>query len=120
MKVALAVHHHPPGYGGPYAAVSETAYYLYKKNLDIKLLVGENEYTTFKRDYNSIFKPIDLLHYFGIWTPNHIKVFYSAKKLKKKIIISPLGALEPWSMQQKKNQKKTSLVFLSKKNIRRL
>ena len=115
MKVALAIHHHSPGYGGPYKAISETAYYLYKKNLDIKLLVGENQYTAFKRDYNAIFKSIDLLHYFGIWTPNHIKVFYSAKKLKKKIIISPLGALEPWSMQQKKIKKKLAWFFYQKK-----
>ena len=59
-----------------------------------------------KRDYVSIFKSVDLLHYFGIWTPNHFKVFYSAKKAKKKIIISPLGALEPWSMLQKRFKKK--------------
>ena len=37
MKVALAIHHHSPGYGGPYTAISETAYYLYKKNLNINL-----------------------------------------------------------------------------------
>ena len=105
MKVALAIHHHSPGYGGPYTAISETAYHLYKKNLDIKLLENQNQYTTFKRDYNSIFKTVDLLHYFGIWTPNHLRVFYSAKKAKKKIIISPLGALEPWAMKQKKIKK---------------
>ena len=106
MKVALAINHHSPGYGGPYKSISETAYYLYKKNLEINLLFGENQYSTFKRDYNAIFQSVDLLHYFGIWTPNHIKVFYSAKKLKKKIVISPLGALEPWSMLQKNSKKK--------------
>ena len=58
MKVALAIHHHSPGYGGPYKAISETAYYLYKKNLDINLLFGQNQYASFGRDYNSIFKRI--------------------------------------------------------------
>ena len=77
--------------------------------------MAENQYTTFKRNYNAILKSIDLLHCFGIWTPDHIKVFYSAKKLKKKIIISPLGALEPWSMLQKKYKKKLAWFIYQKK-----
>jgi|TARA_Y100000031_G_scaffold156966_1_gene214551 glycosyltransferase involved in cell wall biosynthesis len=115
MKVALSIHHHSPSYGGPYTVISETAYYMYKKNLNINLLMAENQYTTFKRNYNAILKSIDLLHCFGIWTPDHIKVFYSAKKLKKKIIISPLGALEPWSMLQKKYKKKLAWFIYQKK-----
>ena len=35
--------------------------------------------------------------------------------IKKKIIISTLGSLEPWSLEQKKIKEKNSLVLISKK-----
>ena len=50
MKVVLSIHHHSPSYGGPYTVISETAYYMYKKNLNINLIMAENQYTTFKRN----------------------------------------------------------------------
>jgi len=42
MKIALCVDHHYPGYGGPYTAVSDTAYHLYKSNVGIKLIYENN------------------------------------------------------------------------------
>ena len=59
----------------------------------------------------------DLIHNFGVWSLFHIYNFYLSKKNKKPLIISPLGMMEPWSLNQK-NQKKNCLSSLSKKNIK--
>tara|TARA_Y100001958_G_C21183625_1_gene513088 strand:- start:407 stop:1447 length:1041 start_codon:yes stop_codon:yes gene_type:complete len=105
MKIGLAIHHHSPGYGGPYTVLSEAANYLYKNKINLKIFFNENQYTNFKLNYKEIIKNLDLIHLFGIWDPFHIKTYLKAKKLKKKIIISTLGALEPWSIKQKKFKK---------------
>ena len=106
MKIGLAINHHSPGHGGPFTVLSEAAKYLYLNKVDIRIFFNENQFTNFKLNLNEIVKHRDLLHLFGIWDPFHIKVFYKAKKLKKKIVISTLGALEPWSLKQKKFKKK--------------
>ena len=43
------------------------------------------------------------------------KLFLQTKLNKKKIIISTLGALEPWSLEQKKLKKKIAWFFYQKK-----
>lgn len=105
MKIAFVVDNHSPAYGGPYTVISDQAYNLYKNNINIKVLYNSNSFGKFNRNYSEIFKRIDLVHIFGIWRPKIIFAFLQAKKQKKKIIISPLGALEPWSMSQKKIKK---------------
>jgi glycosyltransferase involved in cell wall biosynthesis len=60
-------------------------------------------------------KSRDLFHLFGIWDPFHIQLFLRAKLNKKKIIISTLGALEPWSLEQKRLKKKLAWHLYQKK-----
>jgi len=114
MKIILATENHFPGYGGPYTAISQTAYHLYLKGIDFKCIFERSNYENYKLDYKEIFKEIDVVHLFGIWTPWHLRAFYAAKKLNKKIIISPLGATEPWSMSQKKIKKKIAWFLYQK------
>ena len=115
MKIALCVDHHYPGYGGPYTAVSDTAYHLYKSNVGIKLIYENNGHSIIRRNYHEIFQNVDLIHTFGIWTPSHYRAFKNAKKAKKKIIISPLGSTEPWAMKQKKIKKKLAWYLYQKR-----
>ena len=51
------------------------------------------------------FEDFDIIHLYGLWQPFHNKSSQGSKKNFKKIIMSPLGALEPWSMSQKKLKK---------------
>ena len=118
MKIGLAIHHHSPGYGGPFTVLSESAKYLYKNNIDTRMFINQNQFSKFNLNLNEITKSRDLFHVFGIWDPFHIRLFFWAKLNKKKIIISTLGALEPWALEQKKLKKKSCLVFLSKKNFK--
>ena len=37
MKIGLAIHHHSPGYGGPFTVLSESAKYLYQNNIDARI-----------------------------------------------------------------------------------
>jgi glycosyltransferase involved in cell wall biosynthesis len=117
MKILLCTENHFPGYGGPYTAISQTAYNLYKRNIFFKLIFEKTSNHTYKLDYKEIFKDFDICHFFGIWTPWSIKTFRIAKKLNKKIIISPLGALEPWALSQKSIKKKIAWKIYQKKII---
>ena len=118
MKIGLAIHHHSPGYGGPFTVLSELAKYLYKNNIDTRMFINQNPFSKFNLNLNEIVKSRDLFHVFGIWDPFHIKLFLRAKLNKKKIIISTLGALEPWALEQKKLKKKIAWFFYQKKNFR--
>ena len=45
------------------------------------------------------------------------RYFTKQKSLKKKIVISPIGSLEPWAIKQKwLKKKKNCMVLVSKKN----
>ena len=41
MKIGLAIHHHSPGCGGPFTAISESANYLYQNNIDMRLFLAK-------------------------------------------------------------------------------
>ena len=115
MKIGLAIHHHSPGYGGPFTVLSESAKYLYENDIDMRMFINQNQYTKFNLNLNEIVKSRDLFHVFGIWDPFHIRLFLWAKLNKKKIIISTLGALEPWALKQKKLKKKFAWFLYQKK-----
>lgn len=115
MKIGLAIHHHSPGYGGPFTVLSESAKYLYKNEINARMIFGQNQFSNFNLNLKEIVKSRDLFHIFGIWDPFHIRLFFQAKKFKKKIIISTLGALEPWALEQKKLKKKIAWYLYQKK-----
>ena len=106
MKVLLVVESHFKEYGGPYTAISQAIEYFNKRKIYIKLIYNKSNYFRYKLDLNYIIKDFDIVHIYGVWKPFLLKVFFKAKSLKKKIIISPIGALEPWSLNQKKIKKK--------------
>ena len=117
MKVVLTIDNHFPGYGGPYTALSQTAKHLYLNKIDFRLIYERNEFVKYNLDYKQIFKDAEIIHIFGIWTPWFIKTYNIAKKLKKKIVVSPLGAIEPWSLDQKKIKKKIAWLLYQKKYL---
>ena len=47
MKIGLTIHHHSPGYGGPFTVLSESAKYLYENQIDVRMFFNQNQFTNF-------------------------------------------------------------------------
>ena len=105
MKILIVVESHFKEYGGPYTAITQKVAYLNSKKIQNKLIYKSTNNFNFNLDLKYIIKDYDIIHIYGIWRPFLFNVFLISKKLKKKIVISPIGALEPWSLQQKKIKK---------------
>ena len=104
MKIGLAIHHHSPGYGGPFTVLSESANYLYKNNIDMRMFFNQNQFSNFNLNLNEIVKSRDLFHLFGIWDPFHIKLFLHAK-FNKKLLFQHLGLWSHVVIRTKKIKK---------------
>jgi len=117
MKILIGVDNHFQGYGGPFTAISEKLDYLEKSNIKFKLIYESNSKFLFRYNLEEILEDIDIVHIYGLWRPFIFRLFHKAKKLKKKIITSPIGALEPWSLNQKKLKKKIAWHLYQKKML---
>jgi glycosyltransferase involved in cell wall biosynthesis len=117
MRILLVTNNFYISDGGSYTAVSELAYALNrKKGLIAKILHNNNNNNIFNsNNYKIIIKNFDIIHIFGIWSPFLYLVFYYSKKLGKKVIISPIGYLEPWSLAQSRIKKKIAWNLYQKK-----
>ena len=120
MKILIAVESHFKEYGGPYTAINQKIGYLNNRKIKNKIIYCKTNRYNFDVDLNYIINDFDLVHIYGIWRPFLIKVFLIAKKLKKKIILSPIGALEPWSLRQKKFKKKFAWHIYQKKILNKV
>lgn len=116
MRVALIVDSLKAKTGGPSVILKQVKTALEKTGLNIKIISNDCLINSLKK--KSALKIIgqsDICHIYGGWTYFHIKIFYLAFNLKKKIIIHPLGYYEPWALNQKKIKKKLAWVLYQKK-----
>jgi glycosyltransferase involved in cell wall biosynthesis len=110
MKICFAIDYFNPDSGGPYTAVRDITNQL--KNINIEyLIVDRKNFFIHKNKLHNY----DIFHIFGGWSLFYIKIQLLATKLKKKIIIHPLGFYEPWSLDQKKIKKKIAWITYQKK-----
>lgn len=102
--------------GGQSQALFELSDELDKENISHTIFTSKNKginqmnYGLFNNLINH-----DLIHNFGVWSLFHIYNFYLSKKNKKPFIISPLGMMEPWSLNQKKIKKKIAYHLYQKR-----
>ena len=118
MKILIAVESHFKEYGGPYTAICQKIEYLNKRKIFNKLIYKQTNNFEFNLDLEYIINDFDIVHIYGVWRPFLIKIFLTSKKLGKKIIISPIGALEPWSLSQKKIKKYIAWHVYQKKILK--
>ena len=114
IKVAIFIDKYCPEIGGPYFVLKQKISAL-KKIIKVKLIFNDNGQRKKKINLKNILSKIDLCHFYGGWTYFHFKVICAALKLKKKIVIHPLGYYEPWSLSQKKSKKKIAWNLYQKR-----
>jgi len=120
MRILLVTNNFYISDGGSYTAVSELAYALNrKKGLTAKIFHNNNNNIFNSSNYKIIVRNYDIIHIFGIWSPFLYFVFYCAKKLGKKVIKSPIGYLEPWSLAQSRIKKKFAWHLYQKKILQK-
>jgi glycosyltransferase involved in cell wall biosynthesis len=100
MKICIVTDDFNSKTGGQFTAIKEISSQL--KNNKIRFLIIDKN--NFQKKKNIINK-YDIFHIFGGWTIFYVKLHLLALKLKKKIIVHPLGFYEPWSLNQKKFKK---------------
>ena len=106
MKILFAITNLYKETGGSYRAFIETARAIYNKNIDIKIIYLKNDVIKNNISIPKIYNDIDIIHFFGGWDYFSIKLILNAFYKKIKVVISPMGLYEPWSLSQKKIKKK--------------
>ena len=106
-------------YGGPYTAINQKIGYLNNRKIKNKNIYSKTNRYNFDVDLNYIINDFDFSPY--LWNMETIpdKGFLIAKK-KKKIILSPIGALEPWSLRQKNLKKNLHGIYIKRKFLIKL
>jgi glycosyltransferase involved in cell wall biosynthesis len=118
MKVLLVLDRFKPEDGGSYVAVSELSYSLFKKKIETRILHNNyNQHFFNKSSLKEIISKYDIVHIFGIWSIFIQYVTIASKEIGKKVIVSPIGYLEKWSMQQSRIKKRIALFLYQKKNL---
>ena len=123
MKILYICNNLYPQMGGAYKAITET-YQISLSNPLYQCRLAINNDGKSKKNLDLIFliKNFDIIHYFGGWDWFHIKVMLLSILFKKKLILTPMGIYDDWSLDQKKIKKKIALstyqkFFLDKATI---
>jgi hypothetical protein len=100
MNICFVVDNFSPKVGGPYTAIKDITQQL--KKLEIKyVIVNKKNFLSKKKSL----KNYDIFHIFGGWSLFYIRLSLLASRMKKKVIIHPMGFYESWSLSQKKIKK---------------
>ena len=112
MKILLVTDHLYPEMGGSYRAIIDTQkIILNNEKYKSRIVINNDGISQKKLDTIFLIKNFDIIHFFGVWTLFHIKIILLALLFKKKIIITPMGCFDEWSLSQKKIKKKIALYF---------
>ena len=112
MKILLVTDNLYPEMGGSYRAITDTQkMILNNEKYKSRIVVNYDGKSKKKLDIIFLIKNFDIIHFFGVWTLFHIKIILLALLFKKKIIITPMGCFDEWSLSQKKIKKKIALYF---------
>lgn len=114
MKILFAITNLYKETGGSHRAFIETVRAVYNKNVDIKIIYLKNDVIKNNISLSKIYIDIDIIHFFGGWDYFSVKLILNAFYKKIKVVISPMGLYEPWSLSQKKIKKKIAWYLYQK------
>ena len=123
MKILLVTDNLYPEMGGSYRAITDTQKIIFNnEKYKSRIVINSDGISKKKIDTIFLIKNFDIIHFFGAWSLFHIKIILLALLFKKKIILTPMGVFEEWSLNQKKIKKKIALYFyqtflLNKANV---
>jgi len=118
MKICIISEFFSPTYGGQYTAVKGIIDICRLKKIEYMVIHKKSKISSDKTSLEKLISKYDIVHIFGGWTPFYIKTSLLAHKLKKKVIIQPMGFYEPWSLEQKKIKKKLAWYLYQRKFLR--
>ena len=105
MKVCFISEYFTPAYGGQYTSVKGVIDMCKLKKIKFIIIHKNSKIYLNEKILEKSINQCDIVHIFGGWTPFYIKTSLLAQKLKKKIVIQPMGFYDPRSFSQKKIKK---------------
>lgn len=118
MKICFISEFYTPRYGGQYTSVKGVVDICRLKKIKYMVIHKKSKIYNENIRLEKSISECDIIHIFGGWTLFYIKISLLAHKLKKKIIVHPMGFYEPWSLNQKKIKKKLGWYLYQRKFLR--
>lgn len=119
MKVCFISEYFTPAYGGQYTSVKGVIDMCKLKKIEFIIIHKHSKSYSSNKILEKSINQCDIVHIFGGWTPFYIKTSLLAHKLKKKIVIQPMGFYDPRSFSQKKIKKTFAWYLYQKLFLRR-
>ena len=118
MKICFISEFYSPIYGGQYTSVKGIIDICKLRKIKYMVIHKKSKIYDDKKSLEKSISECDIIHIFGGWTLFYIKISLLAYKLKKKIIVQPMGFYEPWSLNQKKIKKRLAWFLYQRKLLR--
>ena len=117
MQVCLITENYNPKFGGQYTAIQNVVNIC--KFRKINYLIIHKKMKLYKKRslLEKNINDCDIIHLFGGWTIFYLNIFKIGKKLKKKIIIHPMGLFDPQSFKQKRIKKEIAWKLYQKRML---
>lgn len=115
MKVCFASEFFHPSFGGQYTSVKSVIDICKLNKIEYSIIHKNSIDYKDKKKLEKKIQKSDIVHIFGGWTLFYINVTLQALKLKKKILVHPMGFYEPWAFTQKRIKKSLAWNFYQKK-----
>jgi glycosyltransferase involved in cell wall biosynthesis len=105
MKICFITEFYDPNYGGQYTSLKGIIEQCKINKIDYEIIFKKSKIYNDKALLKKVLDSYDIFHIFGGWNWFYIKLSFKLLKLKKRILVHPMGFYEPWSLSQKKIKK---------------
>lgn len=117
MRVCLITENYAPSYGGQYTAIQNVVNICKFRKINYFIIHKKSKIYKNKFILEKNINDCDIIHLFGGWTFFYLNIFKLGKKLRKKIIIHPMGLFDPESFKQKRIKKEIAWKLYQKRML---